>query len=218
MEASQILEQAKMEQPPNGWLVLPLLRHKVALGIAGWIFGIILGFGFFTIMAFVVIPYNYQRGVAPAIITTLFLGILLFIGIGSLWSLFLDVRRLIASDQHLIVITSEDFVKQEGSKIIQVPLTEIQYVTARGKPKPDRSISRNPIAEIPKAGDNTAGFIVGRGFLPSGIRFRMRRMRTPTTLAFIDGRTDKEVIVLTDDSFGDPYTIAALLKDYAENV
>lgn len=218
MEASQILEQAKQPEPPRGWIILPLLRHKVWLGIAGWIFGTILGLGFFTLMAFVVIPYNYQHGALPAIMTTLFLGILLFIGLGSIWSILVDIRRLLNANQHLIVITSDEFVKQEGSKILQVPLNEIHYVTARGKPRPDRPTSSNPFAEIPNAGNNTAGFIAGRGLLPSGIKFRMRRMRTPTTLAFIDGRTEKEVVVLTDDAYGDPHTIAALLKDYAENV
>jgi hypothetical protein len=40
-------------------------------------------------------------------------------------------------------------------------------------------------------------------------------MRVPTSLAFIDSRTDTEVTVVTDKSFGDPFYIAAHLKQYA---
>jgi hypothetical protein len=40
-------------------------------------------------------------------------------------------------------------------------------------------------------------------------------MRSPTTLAFLDSRTDTEVVIVRDKSFGDPFAIAALLKQYA---
>jgi hypothetical protein len=39
-------------------------------------------------------------------------------------------------------------------------------------------------------------------------------MRTPTTLAFVDSRTASEVLVVDDKSHGDPFMIAALLKQY----
>ena len=48
-----------------------------------------------------------------------------------------------------------------------------------------------------------------------GMRWRLKRMRTPTTLAFVDSRTEKEVRVIDDKSHGDPFMIAALLKQYA---
>ena len=69
--------------------------------------------------------------------------------------------------------------------------------------------------DVPRGGENIAGFIFGRGFFPSGQRFRRKRMRTPTTLAFLDTRTDSEVIVATDTSYGDTFEIAAYLKQYA---
>jgi hypothetical protein len=40
-------------------------------------------------------------------------------------------------------------------------------------------------------------------------------MRTPTSLAFIDSRDDSEVTVVTDEAYGDPFMIAALLKQYS---
>lgn len=61
-------------------------------------------------------------------------------------------------------------------------------------------------------------FVFGRAFFPQGLRQRRKRMRTPTTLAFIDSRNDAEVIVVTDHSYGDPFQIAAFLKQYAASV
>lgn len=216
METAEILEQARAgEEAPYGWIVLPLLRGKVIWGIIGWISGIIMGLGLFFAVAFTVIPYNYQHGVLPAVLSTFFLAVLLFIGLGSAWSLYTDAWRLMHSDQHMIVITPEDFVKQEGEKIVHVPLAYVRYITARGKRPPDRTVKRE---QVPGAKEHTLGFLFGRGLMPSGENWRRGRMRTPTSLAFLDTRTDTEVIVTNDTAFGDPFMIAALLKEYAGQV
>jgi hypothetical protein len=139
----------------------------------------------------------------------------LFIGLGSIWVLIVDIRRLLHIDQHLIIITPDAFVKQEGEKITHVPLMYVRHVTARGVPPPDSSAPQGRATRsVPNAGDNIIGLFTGRAFTSSGTRFR-RRMRTPTSLAFIDSRTDKEVTVVTDSAYGDPFMIAALLKQYA---
>lgn len=220
MEASEILERAKTgEEAPQGWIVLPLSRSKVALGIAGWILGAVVGFGLCAFIASVVIPHNYQNGPVAAVFTTILLGIMLFIGFGSLWTIIVDINRLRQADKHLIVITPEDFIKQEGNKITHVPLMYVRHVTARGTPPPDRSVAgESTLSQMPGAGENFAGFVFGRGLIPSGMRQRRRRMRTPTTLAFLDSRTDQEVIVATDNSYGDTFTIAALLKQYTARI
>lgn len=217
MEADEILAQArKNPQPPHGWIILPLLRRKVAIGIAGWTIGMLLGLGLFAAVASIVIPANYQHGPLAAVFTTLLLGILLFIGLGSFWTLITDVRRLQQVDTYLIVVTPEDFVKQEGAKIVHVPLANVCYVTARGKAPPDPTPAKS--SDIPSVGEGIAGFFFGRGFAPSGTQTRRKRMRTPTSLAFIDTRTDKEVTVVTDEAYGDPFMIAAFLKQYAAAV
>ncbi|MFL5628312.1 MAG: hypothetical protein ACJ788_22250 [Ktedonobacteraceae bacterium] len=220
MDSSEILEQARTgPDTPHGWVVLPLGRDKVILGILGWILGIVLGMGLFTLLAFIMIPYNYQHGAGPAIFSTILLGILLFTGLGSLWALIIDIRRLLAIEKHVIVITPEAFVKQEGEKIIHVPLMYVRHVTARGAAPPaDRSIESVGLDTQSHARDNLIGFVAGRGFTPSGMRWRRKRMRTPTSLAFIDSRTDSEVTVVTDAAYGDPFMIAALLKQYAASV
>jgi len=142
----------------------------------------------------------------------------LFIGLGSVWALVSDIRRLRRADQYMIVITPDDFVKQEGDKIVHVPLMYVRHVTARGARPPDRTAGRDAMAEVPRAGENMAGFMFGRAFFPSGMRQRRKRMRTPTTLAFVDSRTDEEVVIATDSSYGDTFEIAAFLKQYAASV
>jgi hypothetical protein len=220
MEADEILAQAKASpEAPQGWTVLPLSRRNLTIGILGWVFGIFLGLGLFAGIAFIVIPTNYQHGIGPAIFSTVLLAIFLFIGLGSLWTLILDVQRLRHADEYLIVLTPRDFVKQERNKVVHVPLVHVRYVTARGKPPPDRTPSgENQLRQIPGAGEGIAGFFFGRGIVPSGASMRRKRMRTPTSLAFIDTRTDSEVIVVTDEAYGDPFMIAALLKQYAAGV
>ena len=217
MEADEILAQAKASpEAPHGWIVLPLSRSNLTISIAGWAFGIVLGLGLFAGVASIVVPTNYQHGIGPAIFSTLLLAMLLFIGLGSIWTLIVDMQRLRHADQHLIVITPEDFVKQEGNKVVHVPLAHVRHVTARGKAPPDRTPSReSEIRQIPGAGEGIAGFFFGRGIVPSGASIRRKRVRTPTSLAFIDTRTDSEVTVVTDEAFGDPFMIAALLKQYA---
>lgn len=221
MEATDILAQARAgEDTPQGWVVFPLLRNKVALGIVGWFLGIIIGLGLFAFMASNVIPYNYERGAVAAVFTTLFLGIFLFIGFGSLWSLIVDARRLHAAHTHIIVITPDEFVQQQGKKIIHVPLMYVRFVTVRGRsPSSDRlATNESAMSELPSAGDNVSGFLLGRGIVPSGFRTWRKRIRTPTSLAFLDTRTDSQVIVATDDAYGDPFLIAAFIKQYSRQV
>lgn len=221
MEAAEILEKARAnEDIPSDWLVLPLLKRKVQVGILGWIFGIIAGFGLFAFIASVTIPHNFEAGIGASIVTLLMLGLVLFIGVGSVYAAITDINRLRHAENYLIVITPDEFVKQEGKKIIHVPLAYIRYVTARGAPPaPPRTPSReNTVREIPGVGENIASLFVGRAFFPQVNRQRRKRMRTPTTLAFLDTRDNSEVVVATDGSFGDPFEIAAYLKQYAARV
>ena len=218
MEAAEILEKARGEPPP-GWIILPLLRNKVMLGIAGWVVGAIVGFGLFAAMAPIMIPHNYYYGLIPAVFTTLVLGMVLFVGIGSVWQIIVDTRRLLEADKHVIIITSEDFVMQKGEKIIHVPLVYVRHITARGTPPPDRTAPKGAVvSDMPHTGENISGFLFGRGLIPSGRRMRRKGKRSPTMLAFVDSRTDTEVKITDNTSYGDPFKIAALLKEYATSV
>jgi hypothetical protein len=215
---NEILERAKRnEDLPDDWLILDLKRNKVMWGIAGWFGGILIGALLFAALAYATIPSNYHT-VLGGIITTIFLGILAFVAIGSAWAAVSDIVRVRDSSRHIIVITPEDFVKQEGKRIIHVPMVDVRHVTARGKPPTDRSTTeaQNEMT-MPTLGEHFTGLFAGRAFTQRGMRWRRKRMRTPTSLAFIDMRTDSEVTVVRDNSYGDPFIIAASLKQYADH-
>jgi len=61
----------------------------------------IVGFGLFALIASIVIPYNYEQGVFSGCFTTFLLGMTLFIGVGSLWAVVSDIRRLQRADQYM---------------------------------------------------------------------------------------------------------------------
>jgi hypothetical protein len=222
MEATEILEKARAGgELPNGWIVLPLLRNKVRLSILGWITGAIVGFGFFALMTPLMIPHNYLYGFFPALISTVILGIVLFIGIGSVWQIIVDTRRLLKADKHIIVITPDEFVMQDGEDIIHVPLMYVRHITARGIVPPDRTAPKEAVvSNMPHAGENLTGLMLGRGLIPTMSKWRARRRvkHTPSTLAFVDSRTDTEVIIKDYNLYGDPSTIATLMQEYASSV
>src|SRR5260370_12129885 len=80
MEPAEILEKARaIDGPPQSWIVLPLLRNKVVTGIAGWVLGILIGLGLFTLMASVMIPNNYEHGIASALFSPILLPLVPFV-------------------------------------------------------------------------------------------------------------------------------------------
>lgn len=217
MESVQILAQINSEENrPYNWLVFPLIRQQVLIGILGWIFGAIVGGLFFAFMAPIMIPHNYLAGVGSAVLSTIILGMVLYVCLGSIWALITDILRLRKAHRHVIIITPDDFVKQEGEKVIHVPLEYIRHVTVRGTPPVDRSVeTARREARPPSVGENFSALFLGRRSSASGQKNPgRRRIRTPTTLAFVDSRTDREVVVLSDKSFGDPHYIGGQLKEY----
>ena len=222
MEATEILEKARAGgELPKGWIVLPLLRNKVRLGILGWIAGAIIGFGLFVVMVPLMIPHNYLFGFIPALISTVILGMVLFVGIGSVWQIIVDTRRLLGADKHIIVITPDEFVMQDGEDIRHVPLMYIRNITARGIVPPDRTAPDGAVvSNMPHVGENLSGFLFGRGFIPTISRWRTRRRakHTPSMLAFIDSRTNTEVIIRDYNLYGDPTKIATLMQDLTSSV
>jgi hypothetical protein len=171
-------------------------------------------------MAPIMIPHNYLAGVGSAIISTIILAMVLYVCLGSLWAMIVDILRVMHYKEHILIITPDDLVKQEGKKVIHVPLQYVKYVTARGTPPVDRSMeTARKDVQTASVGENLSSLVVGRNIAESGRRglFGRKRMRTPTTLAFIDERSGREVVVLRDQSHGDPYYIAAHLKEYARS-
>lgn len=218
MESVQILTQLNEEDIPEDWIVLPLQRQKVLVGILGWIFGALVGGLLFAFMAPIMIPHNYQNGIVSSIVSTLVLGIVLYVCLGSVWAMIVDIRRMREPEKHIIIITPEDFVKQEGKKITHVPLEHVRHVTARGVPPPAEPADDEANLSRSSVGEGVASLFMGRRAAASMRQgsIARRRMRTPTTLAFIDGRTDREIIVVTDKAYGEPHAIAESLREYAQ--
>jgi hypothetical protein len=220
MDTDDIIATARAgKERPENWGVFPLLRHKIITAIPGWIGGMLIGGGLLALVTPIVIPTNYERGLMAAIATTLILCIIAFIFVGSLVLLVGDIRRLSEIERHIIVITDEDFVKQEGAKAIQVPLQYVRYVTTRGRAPIENNLSEDAPdrhtspRQMPGMRENVLGMFLARGSTGTAKTPR-KRMRTPTSLAFIDARTEKEVTVVNDTTYGDPFLIAAVLKEH----
>jgi hypothetical protein len=97
----------------------------------------------------------------------------------------------------------------------------IRHITARGIVPLDRTAPKGAVvSNMPHVGENLSGLFFGRGFIPTISRWRARRRakHTPSMLAFIDSRTNTEVIIKDYNLYGDPAKIATLMQDYTSNV
>jgi hypothetical protein len=217
MGADEILHLLEStNEPPSGWVVFPLLRHKMIVSIWGWIGGTLMGGLLIAFVIPIVTPTNYEHGVAAIITTTLMLALAGFIFFGSLGLLIYDSRRLCEIDKHIIVITNEDFVKQEGEKIIHVPLAHVRHVTTRGKRRQAAKLTTEEV-QLPRMCDSILGMFSGRE-ASRPTKTSNKRLRTPTSLAFIDTRSGKEVLVVNDTNYGDPFLMAVFLKQHVEAI
>lgn len=216
MEAAEILATARSSDAPSTWVILPLQRKQVGLSILGWVMGAILGLSLFVGLFLATWPDNFQHGTGGIIITSLFLALLAFTGIGSLWLLVQDALRLMRADRSIIVITPQVYCKQDGSKIDLVPLEEVGYITTRGSRSPG---SRSSWASYGSSGSSkpAADDHVSSGSSARGMLFgRRRNPRGPTSVAFVDLRNDKKIIVTNDHSYGHPYDLGETLRAFVE--
>lgn len=214
MEAAEILSTARSNDAPSNWVILPLQRRQVGMAILGWIVGAILGLTLFITLSLATWPENFEHGAGGIIITSLFLGLLAFTGVGSLWLLVQDALRLLRADQSMIVITPEVYCKQDGKKIDLVPLEEVGYITTRGTKAP-ATRSSWAAYEMPAPASHAEDQKISGGarqmFLP-----RRRKPRGPTSVAFVDLRNDKKIQVTSDNSYGHPYEVGETLNAYVE--
>lgn len=216
MDAAEILSTARSGDAPSNWVILPLRRKEVSLSILGWAVGAIIGLGLFFALFAATFPDNFEHGAGGIIITGLFLAVLGFVGIGSLWLLIKDSLRLLRADRSIIVITPQLYCKQDGNKIDLVPLEEVGYVTTKGARAPARHSSwatyEAPAPAVdPEDRRVSASATAGRMFFP-----RRRRPRGPTSVAFVDLRSDKKIMVTNDHSYGHPFEVGETLHAFVE--
>jgi hypothetical protein len=214
MDAAEILSTARSADAPSNWIILPLQRRQVGFAILGWAVGAILGLTLFVGLFLATWPDNFVNGAAGVIITSLFLALLGFTGIGSLWLLIYDTVRLMRADRSIIVITPQAYCKQSGNKIDLVPLEEVGYLTTRGSKAPTTRASWATY-ETPEVSRSQDGGRVQGGSTRMFFG-RRRNPRGPTSVAFVDLRNDKKIMVTNDHSYGHPYDVGETLRAFVE--
>jgi hypothetical protein len=216
MEAAEIMSTAQSNDVPSNWVVLPLRRNQVGFSILGWAVGVVLGLGLFAGLFAAAWPDNFHS-VAGAIITSFFLALLGLTGFGSLWLLIKDARRWLQADRSMIVITPDVYFKQEAGKSELVPLEEVGFITVRGVKPPNQQASWAAY----NAGTDTSSSeedarIASSGPMGNLFGGRRRKPRGPTSVAFVDLRTEKRVVVTEDHSYAHPFEIGETLRSYVE--
>ncbi|MBA3823356.1 MAG: hypothetical protein H0X24_05530 [Ktedonobacterales bacterium] len=203
-QADQILQTAHQNeaQLPEGWTVIPVNRQTVQRQILGWSGSTLLG---------LVLGGALLAAIYPtfSIITLALLAVLAFLALGSLWLLIRSARLLMDADRHLIVLTPDLYVQQRGSRIISVPMGEIDHITLRGVFGGDPSYTQNSEVSVDNA-------VLSVGRMLGGSRTHRAR-RTPDSLAFVDARTDAPIMVAEDNSFAELPVIEELLRNYVNS-
>lgn len=207
-DAQRILDTARSPQHPREWFVWPLRRAIVQRAIAGWAATGIIGLILFIPAALTTIPSNFRHGSGLAVFTIVLLVILGLVAFGGLALCLSDVLRLVRANQYWLIMTPDDFLKVTPQRIIHVPMAEVTYVTLKGvKPPPnpdtERAVSQTLLMM------RRYGGVMG---IPGVSR---REFRRPPSLAFLDRRTKREVIVATDDSFDQLPVLEEILNLYA---
>jgi hypothetical protein len=214
MDAETILATARSGDAPGTWVVWPLRRTFMRNSSLKWLGLSVVGFVLFTPVLLSTVPGIFStRGFAFVLtgIIILALGALAF---GALSIAAYDAWRLVHADDYWLVVTPDDYVKSEpGNKITHIPLEYVESITLKGV--------RTPIetAETPFDATGQGGSPMLRmPLLGTPLRqTKYRRQRaTPVSLAFIDARTGKEVVVATDAAFDELHGIEYVLSMQAD--
>jgi len=154
------------------------------------------------------VPSNFQHGAWTAVFTITLLVILGLVAFGGAGLFFADVLRLMQSDKYLLVITPDDYVQATPRRIVHVPMASVAYVTLKGVKPPPSPDAERAFAQAMLT-MRRYGSVMG---IPGTYR---REFRRSPSLAFLDTRTEREVIVATDDSFDQLPVLEELLNLYA---
>lgn len=213
MDAQQVLSLARSGTAPHDWYVWPLRRDRVQRAALGWAGITVFGFVLLVPLVLATVPVNFQHGAGLIVATLVLLGLVGALAFGGGGLLIADLRRLVRLDAHMLVITPEHYLKYEPGRTTHVPMTAVAYVTLKGvkiagAPPSDRA------SQVVTSRFGALGGIMGGGFR-AGAR---REINRAPSLAFLDVRTDSEVIVATDDTYEDMPVLAEILNLYARGV
>jgi hypothetical protein len=212
MDAQRVLEVARSGSAPRDWYVWPLRRDRVRRAALGW--GAITAFGFILLVPLVLItvPSNFNGGAGLIFLTLLLLGLVGAVAFGGASLLVGDVRRLLRLDAYMLVITPEHYLKAEAGRMTFIPMTAVAYVTLKGV----KVAGAPPQSSMAQAAVGRFGAL---GAIGGGYRLGGRReINRAPSLAFLDVRTDTEVVVATDDTYEELPVLAEVLNLYARGV
>lgn len=202
----QILATARSGSLPQGWFVWHLRRDRVLRAMLGWLALGVFGCALLVPAVLTTVPGNFRSSAGLAAFTILLLGVLGTIAVGGLGLGIAELARYIQADAYLLVMTPEDFVKATPRRVIHVPMSAVAFVTLKGvKVRAAPTQGARPTAE---SGMNWSSVVGG------GLSYR-RTARSAPSLAFVDLRTDRHVVVASDDFFDDLPVLEEILDLYA---
>jgi hypothetical protein len=208
MDSETILATARLGDAPGTWVVWSLRRQYIRNSILRWLVVSVVSFPLLILASISTLPgFLSLRGFSFVLIGILLLalGALAF---GSLGIAIYDVWRLAHANAYWLVVTPDDYVKAEpGGKITHVPLEYIESITLKGVRV------RMDTAETPFSGAHAG---INPIFAPIRQAAYRQKRATPSSLAFVDGRTDREVVVATDAVFDDLVNIEYVLSMQAD--
>jgi len=210
-----LLHTARADTVPAGWYVWPLRRLGVLLMALKWLALAVVGFALFIPAVLAMIPANYDGNLVKGMLSSVILVILGAVAFGALGLAAHDFWRAALASAYLLVMTPDHYVKFAPGKVTHVPMSEVAYVTMRGVRLP------GPVATAPQS-DGWSGAMAFNGMFFRGVSIDdlMRRnyRRAPASLAFMDLRNRREVIVATDDAFDALPILEQILQDYAHGI
>lgn len=212
MDAETVLETARSGKMPDHWHAWPLRKDFVLRSAIKWAAAGLVLLAIFALVVYSTVPSNFQSGsTGAAIFTVVIIALVGTAAFGSLGIALYDLWRMVNSGRYLLVMTPEDYVKAEPRKITHVPMDAVAYVTLRGVKTPEM------LAYEEAGGGRESHDVFQSRSLDRVTRTiggaNQRRMRAQTpTLAFLDTRNNKQVIVATDASFDELPALEYVLK------
>jgi hypothetical protein len=209
MDPETILGIARSGDAPGTWVVWSLRRNYIRNSILRWLAVSVVGFPLLILASISTLPgFLSLRGFSFVLIGILLLalGALAF---GSLGIVIYDIWRLSHASSYWLVVTPDDYVKAgPGGKVTHVPLEFVESITLKGVRV------RMDTAETPFDGVSAGINPIFR--LPFRQATYRRQRATPSSLAFVDGRTNHQVVVATDAVFDDLVNIEYVLSMQAD--
>lgn len=206
MDAQAILEKARSSNVPDNWNVWPLRVERVRKSALGWSVSALVGFILLIPVVIATVPYNFTHGTALAVFAAILLTLLGAVAFGSLAIASYDIWRLMHAGEYLLVITPDDYLRVGPSrKKTHVPVEDIAYVTMRG-------VRVNAPYDAMRAADFSNQTSLKRLVRVAGNFYTPREPKRAPVLAFMDTRTNTEVVVATDSSFDDIATIEQVIS------